>query len=302
MFLDYSIAALAAINEGERMYDNAYERAVLAFRTDPKLHDWELGSFLEEDFARALERYSESEEFVRCWNVLEPHLESGTRLLDIGAGRGLTSITFARKGIPVTSIEYDPSDIVGVGALAKSQERLGVPLSGVRGDVLALPFRDECFDVAFSRSVLHHVNDMGRGLKEVWRVLKPGGVFLAYNEHIIGPFSDGQKFLRSHPTVPYGVNEHAYPVFTYWSKFRSAGFRSLRFFHCSRVLEFPNFLRRAMHRPAIARWVEFPGIGAVFARLLYVSYTLLCYYPRYFIVAEGGLPSVAIVAHKPVRV
>ena len=51
----------------------------------------------------------------------------------------------------------------------------------------------------------------------------------------------------------------------------------------------------------VARWIEHPRIGAAVARLLYVSYTLLWYYPRYFIVAEEELPSIGIVAHKPVR-
>ncbi len=282
------------------MLDNAYERSVLAFRTDPKLRAWAEGAFLEEDFGQAILRYSASEEFAGCWAALEPYLQRGCRLLDLGAGRGLTSLAFARRGVHVTSVEYDPSDVVGIGALASFQSRSGLPLSPIRGDILQLPFRDETFDLAFSRSVLHHLADLGKGLREVWRILKPGGVYLASSEHILSPFSDGRKFLKAHPSVAFGVKERAYPVFTYWWKFRSAGFRPLRFFqYHPYIIEFSRFLRWAKRKPATARWVSLPAIGNAIARLLYGLHFVVCRYPHYFIVAEENLPTISVLAHKP---
>ena len=281
------------------MSDKAYERFVLALRADSKLRPWVLGSFLEEDLDQAVLRYSRSEEFARCWTVFQPYLRRGCRLLDLGTGRGLTSIALARKGVHVTSVEFDPSDVVGVGALASFPGRSGLPLFAIRGDTIQMPFRDNTFDLAFCRSVLHHLNDLGQGIREIWRVLKPGGVFVAYNEHIMGPFSSGKKFLSAHPAVAYGVNERAYPVFTYWRKFQSAGFRRLRFFQP--ILEFSDFLARVNRKPGIAGWIALPRIGASFGRLLYSLHSLLRRYKRYIIVAEEDLASISIVAHKPIQ-
>jgi SAM-dependent methyltransferase len=280
--------------------DNTYEQSVLAFRTDPKLLAWGEGAFLEEDFERAVARYSASEQFSCCWSALQPYLKKDSRLLDLGAGRGLTSVAFARQGVHVTSVECDPSDIVGIGALASFRRRSDLPLNPIRGDILQLPFRDETFDLAFSRSVLHHLTDLGQGLKEVWRILKPGGVFIASSEHIRSPFSDGRKFLQAHPSVAFGVNERAYPIFTYWWKFRSAGFRPLRFFqYPPYIFEFSEFLQRAKCKALTARWVRLPRIGHVVARLLYGLHFLVYRYPHYFLVAEERLPTVNVLALKP---
>jgi SAM-dependent methyltransferase len=281
------------------MTDKAYERAVLALRADPKLRSWALGSFLEEDFGQALSRCAQSEEFAQCWAILQAHLRRESRLLDLGSGRGLTSVALARRGVHVTSVEYDPSDIVGVGALARFQCRLDLPLFPIRGDVLQLPFPSDTFDVIFCRSVLHHVDHLGNGLKEIWRVLKPGGIFLAYNEHIQSHFSDGTKFLEAHPCVPYGVNERAYPVFAYWRKFRAAGFRPLRFFQYRFIIEFDEFMRRGKRRPALAFWLGLPGIGKPVAKVLYALHLPLWRYRRYVFVTGSRLPSISIVAHKP---
>jgi SAM-dependent methyltransferase len=283
------------------MIDNAYERAVLAFRADPKLRHIVLGSFLEEDFHQAVSRYSRSEEFARCWAFLEQHVHSGTRLLDLGSGRGLTSVALARRGVHVTSVEYDPSDIVGVGALAKYRDALDLPLSPVRGDALQLPFRNDAFDLVFCRSVLHHLSDLGRGLKEIWRVLKPDGLFLAYNEHIVSLFSDRKKFLEAHPCVTYGVNEWAYPVFKYWRSFRWAGFRPFQFFQYDFIIDFSEFLRRAKLRPALAACVGLPRMGGIVARFLYALHFPFWRYPHYLIVDEKHYPSISVVARKPRR-
>jgi SAM-dependent methyltransferase len=284
---------------GKMNHDNAYERAVLALRADPNLWPHVLGSFLDEDFEQAVSRYAQSDEFAQCWAILERHLQPGSRLLDLGAGRGLTSVALARRNVHVTSVEYDPSDVVGVGALANYRGRLGLPLCPVRGDALQLPFLNNTFDLAFARTVLHHLADLGKGLKEIWRVLKPGGIFVAYSEHILSPFSDGKKFLQAHPCVPFGVDERAYPVFKYWWKFRLAGFRPLRFFQYHFIMDFSEFVRRAKRRPPLAFLIETPAIGTLVTKLLYGLHFPLWRYPHYLVVPEEQLASVSIIARKP---
>lgn len=47
----------------------------------------------------------------------------------------------------------------------------------VTGDALALPFKDEAFTLVLSQAVLEHLTDPQRSVDEVFRVLKPGGMF-----------------------------------------------------------------------------------------------------------------------------
>lgn len=53
------------------------------------------------------------------------------------------------------------------------------PRNDVQGDALRLPFRDGCFDLVLSQAVLEHVTDPALAVREMSRVLRPGGVLYA---------------------------------------------------------------------------------------------------------------------------
>ncbi len=99
---------------------------------------------------------------------------AGASLLDIGCNWGRWSISASQKGYCV--IGLDPQ----LGAVAAAQRvasQLGVNPSFVAGDGRKLPFKDSTFDYVFSYSVLQHLpkNEASDVLKEIHRVLKPGG-------------------------------------------------------------------------------------------------------------------------------
>jgi ubiquinone/menaquinone biosynthesis C-methylase UbiE len=97
------------------------------------------------------------------------------RTLDLGCGTGRNLPLFP-AGVRV--IGLDPSAQV----LARARRRSpGVPL--VQGSAEALPFRDGVFDTVVSGLVLCSVPDQARGLAEVRRVLRPGGILRAL-EHV----------------------------------------------------------------------------------------------------------------------
>jgi len=103
---------------------------------------------------------------------LLPHLRPGMRLLDFGCGTGTTTVGLAAAVAPGEVVGLD----IGEPALALAAERGVGNVRFDSGSVYALPFPDASFDAAFSRSVLEHLAEPLAALREVRRVLKPGGV------------------------------------------------------------------------------------------------------------------------------
>ena len=107
---------------------------------------------------------------------LLPHLKPGLRVLDFGCGPGTISMGLATAVHPgeLQGIDMEASQIEMARAAAASG---GHDNASFRtGDVTALPFEDDSFDVAHCHAVLMHVPDTQAVLAEVKRVLKPGGI------------------------------------------------------------------------------------------------------------------------------
>ncbi len=100
--------------------------------------------------------------------------EASPRILDIGCGTADLSIAFSGLG-PVTGCDFShPMLQVGLGKLAR--ERTMHPVSLLEADALRLPFPNESFDIAVSAFVLRNLSDIDQGIREMRRVLRPGGV------------------------------------------------------------------------------------------------------------------------------
>jgi ubiquinone/menaquinone biosynthesis C-methylase UbiE len=109
-----------------------------------------------------------------------PYLRPGKKLLDVGCGPGTITVGLARVVAPgqVVGIDHDRQHVAAARALAAEQEVTNV--SFARGDALALPFRDGSFDAAFENDMFTHLaQDAGRAAREIYRVLKPGGLLAA---------------------------------------------------------------------------------------------------------------------------
>lgn len=93
----------------------------------------------------------------------------GLDVLEVGCGTGLLLAQFEQFARSARGLDLSP------GMLAKARERgLDVTL----GSATDLPFADESFDVACSFKVLPHVEDIGSALREMFRVVRPGGVVI----------------------------------------------------------------------------------------------------------------------------
>ncbi|WP_248805177.1 class I SAM-dependent methyltransferase [Pseudomonas sp. MWU13-2100] len=99
---------------------------------------------------------------------------SDARVLDLGCGAGHVSFNVAPLVKKVAA--YDLSQqMLDVVAAAASERGLS-NITTVCGAAECLPFADGEFDFVFSRYSAHHWSDLGQALREVRRVLKPGGV------------------------------------------------------------------------------------------------------------------------------
>ena len=101
----------------------------------------------------------------------------GDNVLELGAGPGATTEELRRRSARVTSLEYDRR------FAAKLRARFSNTNVGVlQGDAASLPFPDGTFSTVFAVLVLHHLKSQEQQEKafaEIYRVLRPGGAFLA---------------------------------------------------------------------------------------------------------------------------
>jgi len=94
------------------------------------------------------------------------------RLLEIGFGTGTDLLQFARAGALVTGVDLTPRSIEIARRRFDVFDQQGEFLIG---DGENLSFPDESFDAVYSFGVLHHTPDTVRAIREVHRVLRPGG-------------------------------------------------------------------------------------------------------------------------------
>jgi ubiquinone/menaquinone biosynthesis C-methylase UbiE len=106
---------------------------------------------------------------------------AGLDVLDVGCGQGIDLVEYASAGARVTGIDLTPRHV----ELARSHVKaLGLSATVLQGDAEHLPFEDASFDRVSSNGVLHHTPDMPAALREIRRVLRPGGQarIIVYNK------------------------------------------------------------------------------------------------------------------------
>ena len=105
------------------------------------------------------------------------------RLLEVGCGPGHLSIRLARDyRLDMTGLDLDPAMIERArDNAARRSKAEGRPSTFIVGDVAALPFEGSAFDLVVSTFSMHHWSDPAAGLREIHRVLRPGGTALIWD-------------------------------------------------------------------------------------------------------------------------
>lgn len=159
---------------------------------------------------------------------------SNKAVLEIGCGRGAgTELLLRHCGADrVVAFDFDSAQLAGARKRHRARgERRAVLF---QGDAARLPFADAQFDVVVEFAILHHVPEWRLALKEIARVLKPGGAFL-YEEYLRGfTANPAVKLFLVHPEEGMFTAEEFYaemhaatlardPQQLRWGQWRLAG-------------------------------------------------------------------------------
>jgi SAM-dependent methyltransferase len=122
---------------------------------------------------QAIHQYQQEPGRFPEWVLDIGALAGDERVIDVGAGNGIYESALARRGHRGAVVASDLS----TGMLVAARERVtGLPVA--TADAQALPFPDASADVVLAPHMLYHVPDQAAAVRELRRVLRPGGVAL----------------------------------------------------------------------------------------------------------------------------
>jgi SAM-dependent methyltransferase len=114
-------------------------------------------------------------------NRIHGYTESrGRRVLDIGCGNGYVLVQYARHGAEAHGIDLTET---AVGLSRRRFELAGLSGTFQRTDGDTIPYPDATFDIVCAMGVLHHIEDPRPMLREIRRVLRPGGDIILMMYH-----------------------------------------------------------------------------------------------------------------------
>ncbi|KAJ5835280.1 hypothetical protein N7447_001306 [Penicillium robsamsonii] len=160
---------------------------------------------------------------------LLPHLKPYMKILDVGCGPGSITVSLA-KHIPsghVTGVEYVPDPLEGARALAQAEGLSNITFQ--EGNIHALPFEDNTFDMVHAHQVLQHITDPVHALKEMRRVAKDGGIVACRESAELSWYPESEGIAKWREVTEQmqrakGGNPHPGRMIHVWA--REAGFDS----------------------------------------------------------------------------
>jgi ubiquinone/menaquinone biosynthesis C-methylase UbiE len=147
-------------------------------------------------------------------------LKPGVRVADLGCGSGVFTDLLHQQGYDAVGLDISPK-LISLGRAKYT----GVEF--LEGDAEHLPFESGSLEGVLLSGIVHHLPNPTRCANEVFRVLKPGGAFVAFDPNRMNPF----MYLYRDRSSPFyssvGVTENERPVLAQQiaAIFRQSGFK-----------------------------------------------------------------------------
>lgn len=184
-----------------------------------------LKSAVQEQFGRVAANYLTSAVHAQGEDlpimVEAAGLRGDERVLDAGCGAGHTAASFAPHAAEVEALDFTATMLRQVEVLAESRGLANI--STRLGDVEKIPYTDSSFDLVVSRYSAHHWARPGTALREIRRVLRPGGMFVlsdvvGFGDPVCDTYLNAIELLRD----PSHVRD--YTLAEWSNQFAAAGF------------------------------------------------------------------------------
>lgn len=125
-------------------------------------------------------------------NVLSSHVSSHTRWLDLGCGHQVLPSwrleqeeKLVSRCRSVVGLDYDSDSLKAHKSISQR----------VRGSITELPFTSSYFDLVTANMVVEHLDNPDVQFQEVYRVLKPGGLFIFHTPNALGYLTIGARLV-----------------------------------------------------------------------------------------------------------
>lgn len=148
----------------------------------------DVGSFFDKDSLDYLKhKYNVSNDSYmilrkyKAVEIMNAYLASGfsedTRILDAGCGPGILLDYFDQSCVNYFGLDIS-TEMLMIAKSYSSQGDVNAHINFLRGDLEALPFKSDSFDIVLSFGVIEYMNNDDEFLREFYRVLKPEGYLL----------------------------------------------------------------------------------------------------------------------------
>lgn len=164
--------------------------------------------------------------FERKQAITREHLRPDSNVLEVGSGTGSLALALSPFAGQIHAVDFS-AEMVRIAT--RKHEAKGVRnVTFHQGTLDAAPFEPEAFDTALAFSILHLVPDRQQLLRNIWKLLKPGGSFISSNACLgdswvpYGPLISLARWLGKAPVV------HIYDRDTIMREMHEAGFTQVQ--------------------------------------------------------------------------